>query len=71
MLLEEPLLDAVTAVSGTGPAYAFLLSEAMIESALREGRYELAARLARQRLDLSDSPAARRVLAALPPDLGD
>lgn len=35
--LEEQLLDAVTAVSGTGPAYAFLLAEALIESAVREG----------------------------------
>jgi pyrroline-5-carboxylate reductase len=35
--LEEDLLDAVTAVSGTGPAYVFLLSEAMIEAAIREG----------------------------------
>jgi hypothetical protein len=49
------------------PAAVALLAEA----ALAEGRYELAARLARQRLDLSDSPAARRVLAALPPDVGD
>jgi pyrroline-5-carboxylate reductase len=30
---NEPLIDAVTAVSGSGPAYFFLLMEAMIESA--------------------------------------
>lgn len=36
-LLDEPLLDAVTAVSGTGPAYVFLLAEALIEAAIREG----------------------------------
>jgi len=35
--MEESLLDAVTAVSGTGPAYAFLLAEALTEAALREG----------------------------------
>lgn len=35
--LSEDLLDAVTAVSGTGPAYVFLLAEAMIEAAIREG----------------------------------
>ena len=35
--MDESLLDAVTAVSGTGPAYAFLLAEALTESALREG----------------------------------
>lgn len=43
----------------------------LAEAALAEGRPELAARLARQRLDLSESPAARRVLLRLPPDLGD
>ncbi|MDP8958824.1 MAG: pyrroline-5-carboxylate reductase [Actinomycetota bacterium] len=35
--LDEQLLDAVTAVSGTGPAYLFLLAEALIEAAVREG----------------------------------
>jgi pyrroline-5-carboxylate reductase len=35
--LDEDLLDAVTAVSGTGPAYVFLLAEALIEAAIREG----------------------------------
>jgi pyrroline-5-carboxylate reductase len=35
--LAEHHLDAVTAVSGTGPAYAFLLAEALIEAAIREG----------------------------------
>lgn len=36
-VLEESVLDAVTAVSGTGPAYVFLLAEALIEAAIREG----------------------------------
>ena len=36
-VLDEALLDAVTAVSGTGPAYVFLLAEALTEAAVREG----------------------------------
>lgn len=36
-VLEETLMDAVTAVSGTGPAYVFLLAEALTEAAMREG----------------------------------
>lgn len=36
-VMEESLLDAVTAVSGTGPAYVFLLAEALTEAAMREG----------------------------------
>lgn len=35
--LEEGLLDAVTAVSGTGPGYLFLMAESLIEAAVREG----------------------------------
>jgi pyrroline-5-carboxylate reductase len=35
--LSEDLLDAVTAVSGTGPAYVFLMAEALTEAAIREG----------------------------------
>lgn len=36
-IMDEQLLDAVTAVSGTGPAYVFLLAEALTEAAMREG----------------------------------
>ncbi len=36
-VMDESLLDAVTAVSGTGPAYVFLLAEALTEAAIREG----------------------------------
>lgn len=36
-IMEENLMDAVTAVSGTGPAYVFLLAEALTEAAMREG----------------------------------
>jgi pyrroline-5-carboxylate reductase len=35
--MDESLMDAVTAVSGTGPAYVFLLAEALVEAAIREG----------------------------------
>ena len=49
--LSEDLLDAVTAVSGTGPAYVFLLAEAMTEAAIREGLPHYAAeRLVHQTL---------------------
>jgi pyrroline-5-carboxylate reductase len=37
MQLPEDLLDAVTALSGTGPAYLYLLAEAMVEAGIREG----------------------------------
>lgn len=36
-IMEESMMDAVTAVSGTGPAYVFLLAEALTEAAMREG----------------------------------
>lgn len=38
--LEEADLDAVTAVSGTGPAYVFALAESMTEAALKLGLEE-------------------------------
>ena len=46
---DETLLDAVTAVSGSGPAYVFLLAESLAEAARQAGLPDsLAARLARQ-----------------------
>lgn len=49
--LSEDLLDAVTAVSGTGPAYVFLLAEALTEAAIREGLpHHAAERLVHQTL---------------------
>jgi pyrroline-5-carboxylate reductase len=46
---DEALMDAVTAVSGSGPAYVFLLAEAMTKAGVAAGLpAELAARLARE-----------------------
>lgn len=45
---DEGLIDAVTAVSGSGPAYAFLLAECMAEAGREAGLpADLAERLAR------------------------
>jgi len=35
--LDESLMDAFTAIAGSGPAYVFLLAEAMVEGAVRVG----------------------------------
>ncbi len=44
---DEGLMDAVTAVSGSGPAYVFLLAECMAEAGIEAGLpAELAAQLA-------------------------
>ena len=46
---QEALLDAVTALSGSGPAYIFLLCEAMTKAGIAAGLpADLAARLARE-----------------------
>lgn len=45
---REKLIDAVTAVSGSGPAYLFLMAEALTEAGVKEGLTRAqAARLAR------------------------
>jgi len=41
--IEEKHMDAVTAISGSGPAYLFHLAEAMLEAALDSGIEEKAA----------------------------
>ncbi len=47
-ITDESLMDAVTAVSGSGPAYVFLLAECMEEAGVAAGLpRELAAELAR------------------------
>ena len=46
---DEGLIDAVTAVSGSGPAYVFLLAEAMTKAGISAGLpADLAAKLARE-----------------------
>ena len=46
---DEAALDTVTALSGSGPAYVFLLAEALTEAGIVQGLApEIAAQLARQ-----------------------
>ncbi|MGH8557826.1 MAG: pyrroline-5-carboxylate reductase [Methylococcales bacterium] len=68
-LESETQLDAVTALSGSGPAYFFLLMEAMEDSALRLGLDRQIARLlieqtafgaAKIALEVEESPAELR-----------
>jgi pyrroline-5-carboxylate reductase len=49
---EENLIDAATAVSGSGPAYVFLVAEAMTEAAVQAGLpRDIAAALARRTVE--------------------
>lgn len=66
---EESLMDAVTAVSGSGPAYFFLVMEAMEDAARGMGLDEETARLltlqtalgaARMAMESNDSPRILR-----------
>jgi pyrroline-5-carboxylate reductase len=60
---DESQLDAVTAVSGSGPAYFFLLMEAMEKTAVELGLNEVTARLlgaAKIALESSESPEQLR-----------
>lgn len=72
---DESQLDAVTAVSGSGPAYFFLLMEAMEKAALELGLEERSARLLIQQtalgaakiaLESSESPAQLRARVTSP-----
>lgn len=50
-LVDEPALDAVTALSGSGPAYFFYMVECLVEAAVAQGLdREMAGRLAAQTL---------------------
>lgn len=55
---EESQLDSVTAVSGSGPAYFFLLMEAMEQAALHMGLSEHCARLLIQQTALGAAKIA-------------
>lgn len=65
-ITDEALMDAATAVSGSGPAYAFLLAEVMAQAGAAAGLpADLSARIARATvagagalMDQSDLPAA-------------
>jgi pyrroline-5-carboxylate reductase len=72
---DEAKMDAVTAVSGSGPAYFFLLMEAMIDAATRQGLSSDAARIlvlntalgaARMANEGEESPAALRARVTSP-----
>jgi pyrroline-5-carboxylate reductase len=64
---DEALLDPVTAVSGSGPAYVFLLAELLEAAAVAQGLpANLARRLARQTVI-----GAGALLAASPEDAAD
>ena len=61
---DEGLLDPVTAVSGSGPAYVFLLAELMEQAAIEQGiPADLARKLARETVAGSGA-----LLAASPED---
>ena len=62
---DEALIDAVTALSGSGPAYVFLLAEAMTKAGIAAGLpAELAGRLARETVSGSGELLHRSTLDA-------
>ena len=73
--VDEPLLDAVTGLSGSGPAYVFLVAEALVEAGVLVGLpRDLASRLAIQTLvgasrllaESDDGPEALRAAVTSP-----
>ena len=62
---DEALMDAVTAVSGSGPAYVFLLAETLAQSAVAAGLpSDLAEKLARETVAGSGELLERSTLTA-------
>ena len=75
VVVPERFFDAVTGVSGSGPAYVYLLAEAMVEAAEREGlRRDVALELVSQTVlgagkmlvETGDDPAALRARVTSP-----
>ena len=75
VVVPERFFDAVTGVSGSGPAYVYLLAEAMVEAAEREGlAREVALELVSQTVlgagkmlvETGDDPAALRARVTSP-----
>ena len=64
---EETLMDAVTAVSGSGPAYFFYIMQAIHDAAVREGLDAETARL----LSLETALGAARLALASTEDPGE
>ncbi len=67
LVVEEKLLDAVTALSGSGPAYFFYVVEALVQGAVAEGLPEDVAR----RLAEATCLGAGRLLLETGDDPGD
>jgi pyrroline-5-carboxylate reductase len=74
-VLDEALLDVVTALSGSGPAYFFLVMEALEDAGARLGLERVTARLltletalgaARMALESSEEPATLRARVTSP-----
>lgn len=76
VILEERQLDAVTGLSGSGPAYVFTFFEALVEAGVKVGlSREVATELARQTIsgsmqlaaaDQQQNPAALRAMVTSP-----
>ena len=65
-IASEESIDAVTALSGSGPAYVFYLSEAMAEAGVELGlSHELSDRLARLTIDGSGSLLTHKNIPAV------